>query len=395
MNALSSLRWSHAWILQPVIVAACYMVVASQIQFFDEYSVMRLSQTLYGLSLVGPLMGGWGAWHAGTIAAHTRGRSWRRSDLSALIRMLLPGFIVSVAVFALTAAYLAGAAFSAWTGILVLLSVLALLTSTAVGVAVGYVLPKAVAAPVVMVALFMFYAFPLATDMGWLRGSNTASVLASCCTTEQQPSASSLYASALLSVASIVGAGLAILVSRRSGLASVATMLVAVVGGLVVAGTISSGGQVNGLAARETDPVCRESGPRTVCLWPEHEQDMDTILRVSDDVDARLTPFAVRVPVTLSESPLQPEGAVNVQVPSILDTAGQRFAIALSTVGAMRCSMPAEELLAWTATQAGLTADQVATRMGQVPSSVGRVLEQDTEAQRDWVRDERRRNNCA
>ncbi|GAA2725706.1 hypothetical protein CAE01nite_20580 [Cellulomonas aerilata] len=329
-------------------------------------------------------MGGWAAWKAGALRKHLAAQAWLRSPGRALGRALSPGAALGVAAYFVTAAAVTGVGPNRLTIFLFGWAALAVLASVALGALLAMVLRRAIAAPTAMVALFAWFALPLGSLSPWLRGSNTASAMGTCCTMEQQIAGSTIFASSFVSLTTIVMS--ALLLSRQR---SRSVWAVGLVGTLGVAATgswiMTRDADASGLSERSQQPVCEHLDETSVCVWPEHTSALRATLMLVEEVRSQLGPFGVAVPNHWSESSILPAAAAFITVPDASTEIDRRFTISLSIIDELDCAREDAALTAFVSLHAGVPIDDLRLRIE--PSAVDRasgLLGLPADQQRAW-----------
>lgn len=298
------------WLAIPLgVLAAAYV---GFLYPSDGYAVDASAQGTSTLPFIAPFVAGCAAWEGSRLR---RGRVWStpsvRSRLAIGFWVVLP--VVLVGVMAVTIAILAQLARSGG-GLpdvrFIAMSALDLAAFGALGLAVGLLLPFAVAGPVAIVVPFLWLAFLPAMEPVWMR--HLTGMFRDCCGLERDLAVRAVAASALVD-AGIVGA-VALLLSGPPGFlrrvaAPAAPLALSLVGGVVLV----SGMSYSPTVAR--DPValdCSTMDGVTVCTWPEHRQRADEVAAIVREVRAAWQAAGISAPTVYTESDasVRPEGAL-------------------------------------------------------------------------------------
>ncbi|MEY8042857.1 DUF7224 domain-containing protein [Saccharopolyspora cebuensis] len=218
------------------------------------------------------------------IDADVLERTYPRSGLAHLLLSGLPallvGLLASAAALLAVATSMRGGGQPLWDYLLV--AELMFVAATASGVAAGYVLPRYLAAPVVGIGLWLLLAYGSISDNAYLR--RLVGVDIECCAAAQEPLVTTLAGQGLWLVAVAIGAA-AVLCWRRPRLAARVGAL-AVVVALAGLGFLHRGDARLLTARQPSEAVCRTGSEVTVCLWPEHADQLPRWLSVAREYRA-------------------------------------------------------------------------------------------------------------
>lgn len=314
---------------------AVYLNYSGVRPYLSNYPTERLSQGLSGVAFTAPLLAGFCAWNVGRMR-YLFLMPNRRSQLSAVCSLLLPTVAALIALHLIVAVWSAGLRLNPSSLALCLIVVLSLLASAALGSSAGLTMHPALGAPTAILFLFAWYALPIATDVTWLRTSNTSSILAACCAPQKEPSGAAVLLSGVVSLAVIVGAAVSVIL--RSRVARVVMLCFAI----ALAGALArfigqQGNTYDGLQDRTTELPCFIDDGLRLCVWPENSRYADGKLGELADARDRLKFLALQFPEDWTESPYVGTSAV-ATVAEGANPDARRFSIAISLSHYWRCT---------------------------------------------------------
>lgn len=288
MKALTTLRWSRAPWLALLAVGGTVLFIAGT-RFPHSYTADVFSRIDFTLRALAPLTAAGAAYLTAEIAEyvsrHRAGRSW----WAGVLRAVWPAVAIPAVVYSSALAWglivKAGALPSPATWAMAGLNLAALVTWGLVGVLVGST-GQRLAAPVLAVAVHLFYAFLPAMTTPWLR--QLPGVQTGCCATDTAPGWGFMATGALfygLLAAGCVAAGL---LSARRWAGLLASLAFA--GGAASALAINStGSDEYVMSVPRTDPLVCQEGHPTVCLWPEHQDRLPQVSQALAQAQQTLT----------------------------------------------------------------------------------------------------------
>ena len=229
----------------------------------------------HGVLLV-PLTGAVAAWdvsrdrrYGSPLVRATFPRSPLAAVLLNCVGALIAGLAGWVAMFAMTVNLVRGGGQPFWS--VVLLGPWCVAAAVLVGAVAGRFMPKYLAAPVTAAGMWVLLAYGSGSDNNWIGALSVIDYR--CCTVLSQPVAATI-AGQWLWVAGIALVAAAVLAvpELRQGIALGSAAVVTVVAAIALM-------SLNGAALTEkrtvTAEVCRSQDGVTVCMWPEHERDVD------------------------------------------------------------------------------------------------------------------------
>lgn len=178
---------------------------------------------------------------------------------------------------------------------------------TLFGFAIGTRVPVVVAAPSVLIAIYLWMAIPGAiSNPIWLRHLS-GSKLGACCGLETDIDVRALLAPIVVSVG-MIAASLLLLSARpavaaRSTAAAKLALLAGLIGGAVLAHDLPR----EPVTARSAEQlVCEEGTPR-VCVWPEHRHFLIRTSALATNANAAWARYGVAVPREFTEALVAPD----------------------------------------------------------------------------------------
>ncbi|MEX2136989.1 MAG: hypothetical protein WEB29_08605 [Chloroflexota bacterium] len=298
------------WLAIPICVLA-----AAYVGFLypsDGYAVDASAQGTSTLGFIAPFVAASAAWEGSRLR---RGRVWSapsvRSRLAIGFWAVVPAVLVGVlAVTVAIVAQLARSGGGLPDARFIAMSALDLAGFGALGLALGLLLPFAVAGPVAIVLPFLWLAFLPAMDPLWLR--HLTGMFRDCCGLERDLDLKAAMASGLVD-AGIIGAA-ALLVSGGAGmLRRVVVPAVPLALSLAVGVALVSGMTYSPTVARDPAALdCSTTDGVTVCTWPEHRQRADEVAGIVRDVRTVWQAAGIPAPsvYTEADASVKPEGAL-------------------------------------------------------------------------------------
>lgn len=290
------------WLGLPLIVLSAIYALGYQPATEDPYGVSLTAAGTVTLGFVAPVCAALAAWEGGRL---------RRADwwslphvrpLAAVAGALLAPVIVA-GLLAVLAAIIVEFAKSSLLAIpdlrLVLLSLLVITGHAMVGFAVGLRVPVVVAAPSVLVASYLWMAFPRAMEPLWLRHLNGS--LSSCCLPQDDLALSALVAAMLVALGMALAG--AVLIAQHGRWRNLVIGIGVLVASFGLASPLVADLGPDPVVARNADElVCRESGGMTVCVWPEHAERLDEVVGIATRAVERWRAVGLSVPSKYSEA---------------------------------------------------------------------------------------------
>lgn len=400
MIPLVSLRWSRTLYLLPVLTLASIIVSVLSVDVASSYSGARLAAAYRGLVLVSPLLAAFTAWHSADLQRYLAIRNSVRHRTTALANALWPLF-ASAVIALMIAVSMASArgALSSWSARWMATTTLAaLIASGCVGILCGQILPRPIAIPTAGIALFLWHTIPTSTSPSWLRYLNASFV--TCCTPEQQVADLAHLGSTSAAAVWISGSLILLLTQLSKRSMAIAAIGVVMLGLLVGRALVGPEPSPLTVEARKDQPICEQTD-LTVCVWPENSSRLTTAVALVSDVRRRLSTAGVETPHLYSESPIEPPGAIRIEVADRGTETDQRFSIAIGLLpdisacsngdGSSNAGHQAyDDLLGWLSLQAGLTLQEISARIPEdVANDVAQVSEGDLQMQQEWYTERR------
>lgn len=309
------LRVSPAiWLAVPIcILAALYMTLVYP---SDGYAVAASAAGTQTLPFIAGFVTATAAWEGSRLR---RGRVWAapsvRSRLAIGAWAILPAVLVGV--LAVTVAIVVQLLRSN-AGLpdlrFIAVSALDFAAYGALGLALGLLLPFAVAGPLGIVLPFLWLAFVPAMEPVWLR--HLTGMFRDCCSNQRDLDLQAALASALVDAGIIVAAALLVSggpgIGRRVLVPAAPLVLSLVVGVALVSGMDYSPSVARDPAALE----CATTEGVTVCTWPEHNARADEVGSIVREVRTNWQAMGIESPsvYTEADASLVPPGALHLDV---------------------------------------------------------------------------------
>ncbi|MEU8071826.1 hypothetical protein AB0B20_18930 [Micromonospora sp. NPDC049151] len=391
-----SLRWSRGLFALPVLmISAVVVAYTTASSAVDDYPLPRVAAAHRSLVLLSPLLAAWTADRSHALRGFLRAHEPVRRRPAALFLALWPLF-AAAALAQLVA--LGAARVVPWDPQAVGMTVttlVALLASFVLGAAAGQAFPRVIALSAPAVALFLWHVVPAGVSPYWLRYANSTFV--TCCTPEQQ--LSTLVYRASIGVAAVWALGVLILLATRLKGRPFSLGLGVVVAVGVAAGSalVESPAGALTVQVRAEQPVCATE-KITVCVWPEHADQLPAEVRLFTAVRASLEKAGLNMPDAYSESPLHPTGALRIEAASYATDADRRFTVATALLpDPQRCVVGSAEdakvhgvyngALRWLSRKSGMTEAEIQSRLGPIDpsdSTMSSVFALPPDEQRQW-----------
>lgn len=268
------IRWATAIRLMPAIwlaplVSGAAAVYATLLYPGDGYAVAATAAGMGALPIVAVYCAATSAWEGSRLRGS--GNWWSpivRSRLRVAWQLIAPS-VIGGFVAACMAVGVQLLAVSAWPpDALMILTIAAdVLTYSVAGLALGLLLPRAVALPLSVIGPVIWLAFVPAIPPPWLR--HLTGMFRDCCQSSESLDPRAVLAS-LLASASILA--IAWLVSAHGREQRPPLHFWAVPVALLAAGValISGGSHAPTVARDESILICTPAGTGQLCLWPEH-----------------------------------------------------------------------------------------------------------------------------
>ena len=298
------------WLAVPICVLAA--VYVNFLYPSDGYAVAASAAGTVTLPFIAGFVTACAAWEGSRLR---RGRVWEapsvRSRLAIGALAVLPAVLVGVlAVSVAIVAQLVRSDASLPDPRFIAMSALDLAAYGALGLALGLLLPFAVAGPVAIVLPFLWLAFVPAMEPVWLR--HLTGMFRDCCGIDQDLDLQAALASAIVDVG-IIGS-VALLVSGGVGVLRRVVIPAAPFALSLAAGVaLVSGMSYDPVVAR--DPAllqCATTEDVTVCTWPEHHARADEVAGIVGDVRSAWLAAGIPAPSVYTEAnpSVKTEGAL-------------------------------------------------------------------------------------
>lgn len=288
MKTLTALRWSRAPWMALLAVGAILLFITGT-TFPTTYAADVFSRIDFTLRALAPLAAAGAAWFTAEISGyasdHRAGRSW----WAGVLRAVWPALVIPAVIYAATLAwgviFRAGALPSPATWAMAGLNLAALVVWGLVGVLVGSA-GQRLAAPALAVGVHLVYAFLPAMTTPWLR--QLTGVQTGCCASATAPGWGFMATGALFYGLLAIGCLAAGFLSARRWVGLLVSLAVA--GGAASAVAITSAGSEEYLmSVPRTDPLVCQEGHPTVCLWPEHQDQLPQVSKALARAQQTLT----------------------------------------------------------------------------------------------------------
>lgn len=270
-----------AWLALPLMLLSAMYAASYQPATDDQYNVALAAAGTVTLGFVAPICAAMAAWEGGRLR---RAEWWDLPSVRPVVAVttwsLLP-----VALVGLIAVLIGVLVEFARVGLLAIpdlrlvgLSLLVVSAHAVVGFAVGLRVPVVVAAPGVLIASYLWMAFPRALEPLWLRHLNGS--LSSCCMLPDELAPRAVAGAAIVAFGMVIGGGS--LIAQPWRWRNLALALGSLLIAFGVAVPLVAGLGPDPAVARSTDQlVCREDSSVTVCVWPEHARRLDEVFEVA------------------------------------------------------------------------------------------------------------------
>ncbi|MFE6714154.1 hypothetical protein [Streptomyces sp. NPDC057695] len=267
-------------------------------------SVAAQSSFLLGFTV--PACAACAAWEGARIRrsgilASTPVRSPLAIALSVVIPVLVLGLIAVLLPLLMLLPYAQGIPGGA-TFAIVGLELLLVTAHSFLGYAAGFVLPRLLAAPAVLMATWLWMAYPAALEPFWLRQLNGHN-LNECCSLDQVVADRAVVAPALVA-GGLLLAALIWIRGRRFAARALAPVVVAL--GLTAGAVIGMPLGYKAGSPRAASELTCDSGTPAICLWPEQMQEATAIRSLSSRAAERLAQLDVPVAPQLTMPSVQP-----------------------------------------------------------------------------------------
>lgn len=305
--------------LSPLLILVAIAYSGTLVLAADRYSLERWSQGTFVVFFIAPLAGAMSAWEIGRL----RGGGQLlypavRSRLAIVANMLWPALLVTGVVLAISGLYVAGS-FPPVVRALDLAFIV--IAQMSVGAGLAFWLPRLVAAPVVLVGGYLWLVMPLALEPLWLR--NLTGLWSSCCDISDEIAPQALAATLIVHTGVIVF-GLALMFARKVWVGLTVGAACLAVSGAVGAALVTDFGP-DPVRARTTSLAC-STDQVTICVWPEHEENLVTIASTTRSAVASWRASGIPAPGAWTEAKVG-SGGVYFQAPSAPDEGAIRAAI--------------------------------------------------------------------
>ncbi|MFJ7989983.1 hypothetical protein [Streptomyces sp. NPDC096351] len=170
------------------------------------------------------------------------------------------------------------------------------------GYAAGFVLPRLLAAPAVLMAVWLWMAYPAALEPFWIRQLNGHN-LNECCALDQVVDGRAVAAPALVAGGLLLAAVIWIQ-GRRFAARALAPVVVAL--GLAAGAVIGMPLGYQAGVPRASSELSCDAGTPAVCLWPEQMQEAAAIRSLSSRAAERLARLEVPVATELTLPAVRP-----------------------------------------------------------------------------------------
>ncbi|HET6380106.1 MAG TPA: hypothetical protein VFH63_03605 [candidate division Zixibacteria bacterium] len=285
-----------------MIVLSAIYALGYQPATDDPYGVSLTAAGTVTLGFVAPVCAALAAWEGGRL----RRADWWTLPHVRPLAMVAGALLAPVIVAGMLAVFAAIIVEFAKGGLLAVpdlrLVVLSLFVSgghAMVGFAVGLRVPVVVAAPSVLVASYLWMAFPRAMEPLWLRHLNGS--LSSCCLPQDDLALSAVLAAAMVALGMVAAGG--VLIALRGRWRNVVIGLGVLVASFGLAIPLVSGLGPDPVVARNPDSlVCRASSGVTVCVWPEHGERLEEVAGITTRAVERWRAVGLSVPSSYREA---------------------------------------------------------------------------------------------
>lgn len=287
------------FVASPVVIVIGVLVARTNAPWLEPYWLDVSSKATGSFIVLAPALAGLSAWDAAR---------WRvlsivpvRGSVELLLRHLMIVAAIAVATFtASTVVLLAHAAPSTgaphW-GVLFTAAWLVVAYS-ALGFAIGSLLPRIVAAPVALAGVWFWVAYTPAVQPFWLRNVN-GNLAASCCTLDTELTKHALLAPSVVGASLVVGSLLVVLRPRAVTTWVVTPGIVTVA--VLVAWSWMADVGADPVRARDGARDCVVRSGTTLCSWPEHAAELEAGADQLGAAASRMRSIGLTVPASLEE----------------------------------------------------------------------------------------------
>lgn len=289
-----------AWLALPLILMSSVYAASYQPATTDPYSIALSAAGTVTLGLIAPVCAALGAWEAGRLQ---RAEWWTlphvRSPLIVAAWALAPILVVGFL------AVLSSLMLQLWRAGLIIpdprllgVALVVIAGHASAGFAIGIKLPVVLAAPGVLIASYLWMAFPRAMEPLWLR--HLTGSLEACCLLHDDLAGSAVMGAGVLALGLLVASGNLIALGWRVRAIGISVATIATgsfLGVLLVSGL----GAAPTVARDASELVCHRSVSIRICVWPEHAGRLGEVEDVLNDAAARWRAEGFAVPTTFTE----------------------------------------------------------------------------------------------
>lgn len=339
----------------------------------DRYAVALTAAATGSLAFVAPVVAALAAWEAGRLR---RAGWWRhahaRDNLLVAAGLAVPAILAGVVAFTGTvAAILIEHGQVVPDARLLGLSYAVIIAYALVGAAVGIRVPSVVAAPMVLLVLYVWMSFPRAVEPLWLR--HLTGSLSSCCQLSDDIAPTAVLASFGVVISLMTGALL--LIRRPSQRFPVAALVPPIIGLLAGASAVSGMGPDPVEPRNQRDLICTEPGIR-VCVWPEHQARLADVTAVVVATHDEWKQRGLNVPMLVTEATQSPAAALSFEFTNASEAPDIVYSLAYGMILPLaRCvdqpydgAAAIDYVIAWLAATAGMPAAELSSRFGYEPA---------------------------
>jgi len=293
------LRISPAVWLFPALVVISIAISNTIITPPEPYSPALTGAGEFAIVLVAPICAAIAAWEGGRLR---RARWWRLPHVRSLAYIALSALVAPICVGWIT--IVISTAFRLLNGEILLpdlriLSVafVVILAQAVLGFTIGIWLPTVVAAPLTLIALFLWMTLPPGLNTFWVR--HLTGDFSGCCSLNTDIAPSAIAGSILLALSFLVAS--LILLTQRIGLIRISASLLIAIAGFTLGASLVRGLGPEPLVPRNPKLlVCSNQWPK-VCVWPEHKSRLNEVSEIARRAATAWKSTGINVPNTFSE----------------------------------------------------------------------------------------------
>lgn len=298
IRAQTLLRVHGATRLAPILVLIAFLHVGQITAADEEYALALWSRGASTVFIIGPVLAAGAAWEASRL---------REAAVLQMPTVVAKGWVVANALIPLIAAGViaSAAAFVASAGLTIpSLPIMAVVLGIVVshvlaGFALGSWIRPIVAVPAALTLLYAWMVVPPTVEPLWVR--HLTGRWASCCTLSTELSSAAVWASVAISLGIIATASMSLWSLRRKAI--MALVPLPLILAIFVSVPLVKDLGPDPAVARDDQLVCGQEQGIRVCLWPEHEKQLNDTLAAASAAVTAWEAADLSTPTEFSEQP--------------------------------------------------------------------------------------------